>query len=203
MKNLILILTMWFFIQEVKAQLRFDAFSEVIKSDINKANQPDTFFVFINPVPCAWGNEGDWSKLLVFAYRKGGIWHYHATKIDKRDRWLIKSVSNPCSFSSSLGSYFDLLFLEAHRSIVAISKEKKGEHTGFYVSLMAKCGEESVELPYYNAPGPGHIMGFLNGEFRVFYELFGLCLVNASGFDYKIEYRKKIKKTANLYRMKF
>lgn len=203
MKKLIFLLTFWLFNQEVYAQLHFDEFSEVIKGDLIKTNQPDSFFVFINPIPCVWGDDGDWSKLLVFLYKKGGVWRYHATKIDKRGKWLIKSVSNSCSFPSSFDSYIDVLFLNAHQSAVVLSKEKRGEHTGYYVSLISNCGEKRVEIPYYNAPGTGHIIGLRDEELQGVYELFSLCLVNASGFDYMREYKRRIKKAADLGRIKF
>jgi len=203
MRALIFILFVWFGCNDVKAQFRFDEFSDIIKTDINEANQPDSFLVFINQMACTWGNEGDWTKLLVFLYREEGVWYYRATKIDKRDMWLIKSVSNPCSFPINVCGFVDSLFMESHRSIAAISKSKTGEHTGFYVSIMSKCAEEVFELPYYNAPGPGHMVGFANTEYGVFYNLFSLCLVGTSGFDYKIAYRKKIKRTTDLVRIKF
>ncbi|GEM_PF-6407638 len=194
MRIIITIIYLLFVINNISAQSRFVEHSSVIDQELREANNPDTLLMFINPMAFTWGNQGDWSQVMLFVYKKNGYWEYKAIKVAKTGKWKTKSISTICSFPSDVEQKMDSWFLDCNHAIEDILASRKGEHTGYYVSLMYKNNNEVLEVPFHNAPGVGHMVGFASSRYQVLYDLYAYCTVNASGFDFKEVERKKIKK---------
>lgn len=194
MKNVIILIYLLFVSNCTDAQSRFVDHSSLISQELHDVDNPDTLLMFINPITCSWGNQGDWAQLIVMVYKKNGSWAYKAIKVARQGKWKTTSISTICSFPNELEPKMDSWFSDCKYAISDILESRKGEHTGHYVSLMYKCHDDTIEIPFHNAPGSGHIVGFATSPHHVLYDLFALCMVNASGFDFKEVERKKIKK---------